>query len=166
MELKHWMSMEVDVSTILTARLREYNQLQKNGKLNVVDLVMHIENIDAYQAIERCLEVLKDLGEKYPVYKEKYERLHSLHQAHRPPMPWKMEQFYKRLEKKLLRLEKEKFFVREVVEWERYYTAESTVKRWLKRLQDWGYVMLVKKDKLTGYQYKLRFKNKVDKLEG
>ena len=154
--------MEVDVLTILTARLREYNQLQQEGKLNVVELVSHIENVDTYTAVERCLEVLKDLGKQHPKYKEQYERLDAMKRTHRPPMPWKMEQMYKRLENRLNRLGNDVFLFKELVEWERYYTSESTLKRWLKKLKNWGYVVLVKKDKLTGYQYKLRFAKKVD----
>jgi hypothetical protein len=158
MELKNWINLELPVSVILTAKNREYNELQSKGKLNVVELLMHIEKVDAYTAAERCLAVLEELGERYPKYKDMYRRLEDLKNTLRPALPWKMEQMYRRLEKKLNRLEKEVFLFRELVEWEHYYTSESTLKRWLKKLQNWGYIALVKKDKLTGYQYKLRFK--------
>ena len=159
MELKDLVNIDVDYELIMMAKMRSYAQLQNDGKLNIVSLVMHIEKVDEYTAVEICLSILKECSLSNPKLLEKHEYLENVKASYRRPMPYKIEQFYSRLEKKLERLEQEKFTFRDLEKWERYHTKESTLKRWLKKLQNWGYVELKKKDKLTGYQYKLRFKD-------
>ncbi len=160
--LKSEVNAQIDLVLIVGAFTRDYMELQQQGKLNIVDLVMYIEKIDEYTAIERCMSVLKMCMAEDKKMQESYAYLQKLKLSYRRPLPRKVNAFYERLEKKLARLSKDIFVLKDLVKWERHYTKESTLKRWLKQLQNWGYIQLSKKDKLTGYQYKLRFKKEVD----
>ena len=46
------------------ATARYYGQLQELGAIDVVEIMMHIEDIDEKEAIARCLQMLKDLQSK------------------------------------------------------------------------------------------------------
>jgi hypothetical protein len=162
MELKELINSEVAYELIMSAKMRHYAQLQEAGKLNIISLVMHIEKVDEYTAIESCLSILKECSKSNKELAASYEYLKNIKETYRRHLPRKIEGFYRRLERKLERLEKERFTFKNMLEWERHYTNESTLKRWVKKLQDWGYIELWKKDKLTGYQYKLRFKIEVN----
>ena len=160
--LKERVNAQIDLVLIVGALTRDYIELQKQGKLNIVDLVMYIEKVDEYTAIERCLSVLKMCMGSDKELQKSYDYLQKLKASYRRPLPRKLNAFYNRLEKQLSRLSKEWFVFKDLAKWERHYTKESTLKRWLKQLQNWGYIELLKKDKLTGYQYGLRFKKEVN----
>ena len=48
-----------EIYTYATARY--YGQLQEIGAIDVVDIMMHIEELEEEVAIARCLQMLKDL---------------------------------------------------------------------------------------------------------
>lgn len=43
------------------ATMRYYAQLQELGAIDVVEILMHIEEIDEDEAVKRCMGLLKDL---------------------------------------------------------------------------------------------------------
>ena len=43
------------------ATMRYYAQLQDLGIIDVVEILMHIEDIDEEEAVKRCMEMLKEL---------------------------------------------------------------------------------------------------------
>ena len=164
MNLKEVVNRNVDVSMVLGTLLNEMTDLQESGKLNVVDLVQYIKKTDEYSAIQDCIRSLGNVLDKHEGLEKRYKMLVNYVATYKHPLPYKLEQFYNRLENNLERYSQEKFVFQDLMKWERLYYRESTLKRHLKRLIDWGYVGLHKKDKRTGYQYKLRFKKGVNYL--
>ena len=157
--LKDMLNAKLDYGLLMGGLMADYNRLHELGKLNLVELVMYVEKLDEYSACERCLSIMERGISVDKSLEKEYLYLRHLQASYREPLPRKLDQFYHRLCNQLDRLSQEVFTLRELRKWEhRYRTPSSTVSRWLKRLQDLGYVELLKKDKLTGYQYRLRFK--------
>ena len=155
--LKTRINVSIDYVVFIAALMSDYAKLHKMGKLNLVELVMYIEKLDEWESMERCLEVLEIASKNDKELKEKYLQLRQLQSSYRPVLSRKLEQFYNRLCNQLQRLNQEIFLLKEVYRWERgQRTSLSTVKRYLQKLRNLGYIVLQKKDKLTGYQYSLR----------